>query len=109
MGHTVLEQEDALEWAAGLQALHQRIAGRFGRREPRRRALAHLQGLLGSVERKNGWQLAEYADDATPDGVQRLLATYPWDADGVGDDLREYVAEHLGDPEAVLAVEKGGF
>ena len=98
-----------LEWAAGLQALHERIAGRFGRREPRRRALAYLKGLLGSVERKNGWQLAEYAGDATPDGVQRLLATYRWDADGVRDDLREYVVEHLGDPEAVLVVDETGF
>ena len=109
MGQTVLEQEDVLEWAAGLQALHERIAGRFGRREPRRRALAYLKGLLGSVERKNGWQLAEYAGDATPDGVQRLLATYRWDADGVRDDLREYVVEHLGDPEAVLVVDETGF
>ena len=66
----------------GLQTLHERIAGRFGRRELRERALAYLKGLLGSVERKNGWQLAEYAGDATPDGVQRLLATYRWDADG---------------------------
>ena len=109
MGQTVLEREDVLEWAAGLQALHERIAGRFGRREPRQRTLAYLKGLLGSVERKNGWQLAEYAGDATPDGVQRLLATYRWDADGVRDDLREYVVEHLGDWEAALAVDETGF
>ena len=76
MGQIVPEQEDVLDWAEGLQALHRRIAGRFGRREPRQRALAYLKGLLGSVERKNGWQLAEYAGDTTPDGVQRLLATY---------------------------------
>ena len=38
--------------------------------------LAYLQGLLGRVERKNGWQLAEYAGDATPDGVQRLLSIH---------------------------------
>ena len=49
-------------------ALHQRIGGRFGRREPRQRALAYLKGLLGSVERKNGWQLAEHVGDATPVG-----------------------------------------
>ncbi len=61
MGQTVLEQEDVLEWAAGLQALHERIAGRFGRREPQRRALAYLRGLLGSVERKNGWHFAPRA------------------------------------------------
>ena len=109
MGQTVPEQDDVLEWAAGLQAVHERIAGRFGRQEPRRRALAYLKGLLGSVERKNGWQLAEHAGDATPDGVQRLLGIYRWDANGVRDDLREYVVEHLGDPEAVLVVDETGF
>ena len=34
MGQIVLKQEDVLEWAAGIQALHERIADRFGRREP---------------------------------------------------------------------------
>ena len=109
MCQSVAERKDVLEWAAGLQALHERIAGRFGRREPRRRSLAYLKGLLGPVERKNGWQLAEYAGDVTPDGVQRLLATYRWDADAVRDDLGEYVVEHLGDPEAVLVVDETGF
>ena len=92
-----------------LQALHERIEGRFSRREPRQRALAYLKGLLGSVERKNGWQLAEYAGDARSDGVQRLLSTYLWDADGVRDDLREYVVEHLEDKPAVLVVDELGF
>ena len=48
------------------------------------------------VERKNGWQLAECAGDATPDGMQRLLYNYWWEADLVRDDLRDYVVEHLG-------------
>ncbi len=109
MGRTIPEREEARAWEVGLRTLHQRIGGRFGRREPRQRALAYLKGLLGSVERKNGWQLAEYAGDATPDGVQRLLATYRWDAGAVRDDLREYVVEHLGDPEAVLVVDETGF
>ncbi len=109
MGRTVSEREEVRAWEAGLRSLHERIGGRFGRREPRQRVLAYLKGLLGSVERKNGWQLAEYAGDATPDGVQRLLATYRWDADGVRDDLGEYVVEHLGDPEAVLVVDETGF
>ncbi len=61
------------------------------------------------MERRNGWQLAEYAGDATPDGMQRLLATYRWDEDGVRDDLREYVVEHLGDEQAVLVVDELGF
>ena len=113
MGQMLVEREAALrevlEWEAGLQALHAHIALRFSRSESRQRVLAYLQGLLGSVERKNGWQLAEYAGDATPDGVQRLLAVYHWDADQVRDDLQGYVMEHLGDPGGVLVVDETGF
>jgi SRSO17 transposase len=65
--------------------------------------------LLGSVERKNSWQVAEHAGERTPDGIQRLLATARWDADAVRDDLRAYVVEHLGDPAAVLVVDETGF
>ena len=61
------------------------------------------------MERKNGWQLAEQAGDATPDGVQRLLSTYRWDANLVRDDLRSYVIEHLGDEDGVLVVDETGF
>jgi SRSO17 transposase len=111
----VLEADEAADiqevqaWAAGLDALHARIAGRFARAEPRRRALAYLRGLLGNVTRKNGWQLAEHAGERTPDGMQRLLATADWNPDQVRDDLRAYVVEHLGDPGGVLVVDETGF
>jgi SRSO17 transposase len=68
--------------------------------------LAYLKGLMSTVERKNGWQLAEQAGDATPDGMQRLLATSQWDADPVRDDARTYVLEHLQDPRAVLVLDE---
>ena len=113
MGQVASEEQTTLEevarWEAGLEALQARIAPHFARREPRRRALAYLKGLLGPVERKNGWQLAEYAGDKTPDGVQRLLATYDWDANLVRDDLRSYVVEHLGDAQGVLVIDETGF
>jgi hypothetical protein len=80
--------EQVQGWAAGLDVLHARIAGRFTRAEPRRRALAYLRGLLSPVRRKNRWQLAEHAGEATPDGMQRLVATADWDPDLVCDDLR---------------------
>jgi len=96
-------------WEAGLDALHARIAPRFARPEVRRRARGYLRGLLCPVERKNGWQVAERIGEATPDGVQRLLNAARWDADGVRDDLRAYVLEHLGDPAAVLVVDETGF
>jgi SRSO17 transposase len=62
-----------------------------------------------SSERKNGWQLAELAGEATPDGMQRLLNKAKWDADQVRDDLQQYVLTHLADPEAVLVVDETGF
>jgi SRSO17 transposase len=102
-------EKQARVWADRLVELHERIGGRFGRVEPRRRALAYLQGLLSQVERKNSWWLAEQAGELTPDGMQRLLNGSGWDADGVRDDLRDYVVEQLGDPDAVLVLDETGF
>jgi SRSO17 transposase len=109
VNEAAVEIEEVQAWAAGLEALHAQIGGRFARAEPRRRVLAYLRGLLGNVGRKNGWQLAEHAGERTPDGMQRLLATADWDPDLVRDDLRGYVVEHLGDPGAVLVVDETGF
>ena len=100
---------EAHRWADQLDDLVARIAPRFSRVEPRRRARAYLQGLLSPLERKNGWHLAEAAGDASPDGVQDFLARMHWDADAVRDDLRAYVVEHLGDPDAVLVLDETGF
>jgi SRSO17 transposase len=100
---------DAHRWAGQLDELVTRIAPRFTRIEPRRRARAYLQGLLTPLERKNGWHLAEAAGDASPDGVQDFLSRMHWDADAVRDDLRAYVVEHLADPEAVLVLDETGF
>ena len=85
-----------------------RIAGRFGRVEPRRRARAFVLGLLSGLPRKNCWSIAEYAGDPTPGGMQHLLGRARWDADAVRDDLRAYLTERLGDPGAVLVVDETG-
>jgi len=106
---TVDDRATARGWADDLDALHARIAARFRRAEPRRRVLAYLRALLSPVERKNGWQLAEDAGEATPDGMQRLLTGADWDADAVRDDLRAYVVEHLGAATAVLVIDETGF
>ena len=100
---------DVVQWEQALRQLHARIASRFARPEPRRRALSYLQGLLSSVERKNGWQLAEQAREATPYGMQRLLSSAAWDADLVRDDLRAYVLEQLGTHEAIVAIDETSF
>ncbi len=97
------------QWVQALRQLHARIAPRFARAEPRQRVLRYLQGLLSSVERKNGWQLAEQAREATPYGMQRLLSSAVWNADLVRDDLRTYVLEQLGTHDAIVVIDETSF
>jgi SRSO17 transposase len=85
-----------------------RIGARFVRVEPRRRARAFVLGLLAELPRKNCWTIAEQCGDATPDGMQHLLARARWDADGVRDDVRSYVVKYLRDRAAVLVVDETG-
>lgn len=85
-----------------------RIGGRFARVESRRHARRLLLGLLSDLSIKNCWTLSERVGDATPDGMQHLLRKAVWDTDGVREDLRGYVVEHLGDDEAVLVVDETG-
>jgi SRSO17 transposase len=97
-------------WPEVLAELLGRIAHRFRRVEVRARARQYLLALLDRVERKNGWQLAEAIGEHGPQGVQRLLNAAAWDADGVRDDLREYVVEHLGDAmSGILIIDETGF
>ncbi|MGQ0840009.1 IS701 family transposase [Actinokineospora sp.] len=85
-----------------------RVAGRFGRVEPRRWARSFVLGLLSDLPRKNCWTIAEHAGDATPDGMQHLLSRAVWDADEVRDDVRDVAVERLGDVEAMLVVDETG-
>lgn len=96
-------------WTTELDALDDRLAPHFSRTEVRTRAQAYIRGLLSGAERKNGWQLAEVAGDATPYGFQHLLGRARWDADVVRDELRAYILDHVGDPQAVLVVDETGF
>jgi SRSO17 transposase len=105
----MLTDDDLAAWIAGLDDLFALVAGRFFRVEPRRRARAYVRGLLAPLASKNGWTLAEAAGDSTPDGMQRLLSKASWDVDGVRDDVRAYVAGHLGSADGVLIVDETGF
>jgi SRSO17 transposase len=105
-GHSV--EVDPHRWQPCLDELLGRIAGRFGRVEPRRRAKAFVVGLLADLPRKNCWTIAEHAGNPTPDGMQHLLARVVWDHDGVRDDVRGYLVDQLGEPDAVLVVDETG-
>lgn len=103
-GHSV----DPARWQEMFDGLMCRVAGRFARVEPRRRARAFVLGLLSDLPRKNCWSLAEYAGDDSPAGMQHLLRKAVWDADAVRDDVRTIAMEHLGADEALLVVDETG-
>jgi SRSO17 transposase len=96
-------------WDEQLQQIVDTLAPRFATQQTRQCLLAYLQGLLGPVERKNGWQLAEYVGDSTPYRLQNLLSRSRWDADLVREDLQAYVKAHLNDPSGVRVLDETGF
>jgi SRSO17 transposase len=101
--------EEVCDWGHELDAIARRIGARFSRSETRNRVRAYLIGLLGPVQRKNSWQVAEQIGDADPYGVQYLLGRSDWDPESVRDDLRQYVVEALGDDRAVLILDETRF
>ncbi|HEV2122360.1 MAG TPA: IS701 family transposase [Chloroflexota bacterium] len=105
----MVQVQQSAGWAEALESLHSRLAPHFARTEPRQRVRVYVEGLLGGAERRNGWHLAEAAGEATPYGMQRLVASASWNADQVRDDLQQYVVEHLGTPDAVLVLDETGF
>jgi SRSO17 transposase len=98
-------------WGNRFEQLIDRISRCFGRCDLQERAEDYLHGLLGPVQRKNNWQLAEYVGDAKPYGLQRLLGRACWDADALRDLLVHYAAEHLLAPGegGVLIADETGF
>lgn len=100
---------DVTPWMDELTQLHKMLGACFLRKEPRERALDYLKGLLGSAERKNGWQLAEQAGEKVPYGMQRLLRVAQWDTDGARDVLQGYVKDRFGFKGGALVVDETGF
>jgi SRSO17 transposase len=92
----------------GFDEVLDRVASRFSRCETLRNAGALMLGLVSDLGRKNCWTLAERAGHPNPDRLQHLLARAKWDAEEVVADLRGYVSDHLGDPDAVLVVDETG-
>jgi len=99
----------SLPWSAELTGLKERLFDVFRRSETRRQVELYLDGLIGGVERKNGWQLAEYAGEEAPWRMQAVLGRSFWDAERARDICRDYVVERLGDASGVLVLDETGF
>jgi SRSO17 transposase len=99
----------SLSWSAELAGLNERLGGLFQRSETRAQAGLYLDGLIGGVERKNGWQLAEHVGDEAPWRMQAVLGRGFWDAERARDICRDYVVERLGGSSGVLVLDETGF
>jgi SRSO17 transposase len=104
-----VSDDQLTRWKTGFDDMFALVAGQFAQVQSRQRARLYLLGLLSGAERKNSWTIAEAAGDLSPDGMQRLLNFYVWDADAVRDDLRGYVLDNLTDPGGVFVADETGF
>ncbi|KKK60576.1 hypothetical protein LCGC14_3023000, partial [marine sediment metagenome] len=106
-----VELSEVHGWADEFEVLWQEAGRCFRRYDLRSRAEGYVQGLLGRIDRKNGWQLAEYLGDETPHGIHRLLDRASWDVADVRDELVRYVRKNLLSPNeaGVLIVDETGF
>ena len=83
-------------WSESFNELFAQVAGVFSNAHVRRHGRAYVLGLLSQTERKTSWQLAEFAGEASPDGMQRLLNFSPWDEDACRDAVARYVMRSHG-------------
>ena len=102
--------ETTLElWASSLRDVKARIRPLFGQKRVAASAGQFLDGLLGNEPRKTGWMRAEAVGDPGPWRQQAILGRGRWDADALGNIVREYALETLADADAVLVIDETGF
>ena len=95
------------DMAANLRDFTQQFHPYFSRREPRETFDGILLAMLLAPERKNGWELAQFAGKETPHSTHRFFTSTPWQADEV---LRQYqrsMLERLGERSALVFDETG--
>jgi SRSO17 transposase len=67
------------------------VQGAFARVEPWLQAGKYVRACLSDLGKRNGWTIAEWVGDATPDKTQRLLNHACWDAAAVMSVIRRFV------------------
>src|SRR6266496_1173166 len=93
---------DLATWESDLEGVLTRIRPLFYRTESKKHAEQYVRGLLSSIQRKNGWTIAEHVGEPEPTALQRFLNLSPWDADALLEVNREYAMEHLAEPDGIL-------
>ena len=86
-----------------------RLSGIFANELGFRNAEKYVKGLLGSAERKNGWQMSEYLGESKPYKLQQFIYRGTYSAEDLRDKEREYIGEKLGEPDGVMVMDDTGF
>jgi SRSO17 transposase len=102
-------RDDLDVWNAELQGMFARTRSLFYRTESKKHAEQYMLGLLSTVERKNGWTIAEHAGELEPKALQRFLNLSPWDAEALRDRNRDYAMDHFADSGGILVADPTGF
>ena len=66
-----------------------------------------MSALVSDLPKRNGWTIAEYAGDRTPDRTQRLLNRASWDEQAAMSQVRRFAAAGL--EEAAQRRRRGGL
>jgi len=81
----------------------------FGRVENGGHAQQFVQGLLAAGERRNVENIAEQRAGGVVRTLQKFISQGVWDDRAVLSELRQDVAAHWGDEDAVLNLDETGF
>ena len=88
---------------------HACFAPAFGRKECRENSQQYLHALLVQAqERKNAENLAETVP-ASARTLQRFLTESGWDDQAITQQLQQYLAPRLNDPEGILIADESGL
>ncbi len=115
----MLEEQDWFLTGSALDALSEQsnllkffqyqLRTHFARSEVCLAAFDYIRTPISPVEKKNGWQMAEYAEHENPYIVQHLLGRTQQDTDAVGAEVRDDVSKQLVRDEVILAADETGF
>lgn len=75
--------------------LLERLRPCFARIEPFLQARKYVRAAMSGLSARNGWSVAEFAGDESPDKSQRLLNWASWDAFGAMSEIRTFSVEGL--------------
>ncbi len=79
----------------------------FVRAEPWLQAGKYVAALVSELPKRNGWTIAQYAGDRTPDRTQRLLNRASWDTSAAMSQVRRFAVAGLA--EAARRGRRGGL